>query len=135
MGWTTPTDRATSYVAAAADWNIIEDNLTYLYGDIGWTTITPFSNSWVAGTNTPRFRRQGNLVSMQGNMTSGTIGAVTAFTLPVNYRPNPIGGSNLQIPCASNLTLGIMVILGTGVVQARVGSNVGFEIDCTFDIT
>ena len=40
MPWTSPTDRSTGYTVTSVDWNIVEDNLTYLYGDSSWTVPT-----------------------------------------------------------------------------------------------
>ena len=47
MGWTTPTDRTTGYTVTAADWNVVEDNLTFLYGDAVWTNVSVFTHSRV----------------------------------------------------------------------------------------
>lgn len=54
--------------------------------DSDWITISSFSNSWVAGSVTPAYRKVGNRVQLRGRITSGTANT-TAFTLPATYRP------------------------------------------------
>lgn len=54
--------------------------------DSDWITISSFSNSWVAGSIAPAYRKIGNRVQLRGRITSGTAGG-TAFTLPAGYRP------------------------------------------------
>jgi hypothetical protein len=66
-------------VLTAAQMNQIGD-------DSGWITISSFSNSWVAGSIAPAYRKVGNRVQLRGRVTSGTAN-VTAFTLPAGYRP------------------------------------------------
>ena len=54
--------------------------------DSDWITITSFSNSWVAGSIAPAYRKVGNRVQLRGRITSGTANT-TAFALPAGYRP------------------------------------------------
>jgi hypothetical protein len=128
MPYTTTTDRATGYVPTAADWNIIEDNLTYLYGDVAWTNVSVFTNSWVAfgaPEFAPGFRLVGNRVYLRGCLKTGTPGNA-AFTLPAGYRPT----ATCQFAVASNAALGIVQIGSSGVVTpTAVGSTVSFFLD------
>jgi hypothetical protein len=87
MGWTTPTDRATGYVVSATDWNIVEDDLSFLYGDTGWTNVASFTNSWGAGSPAPAYMLIGRVVYLRGTLTAGTANTA-AFTLPSGYRPS-----------------------------------------------
>jgi hypothetical protein len=114
MGWTTPTDRSTGYVVSATDWNVVEDNLTFLYGDTGWTTVASFSNSWGATASAPAYILLGRIVYLRGAMTAGTANT-TAFTLPAGYRPSLAS----SFMCSQNGgTSGIIVNLSTtGAVQ------------------
>jgi hypothetical protein len=128
MPYTTTTDRTTGYVVTAVDWNILEDNSTYLYGDTAWTNVAVFTNSWVS-SGSPSFaaagyRLVGNRVYLRGAIKTGTIG-LAAFTLPVGYRPT----ATLQVPCQSNNAYGSVQIASTGVVTPNVGSNVSFWLD------
>ena len=99
MPWTTPTDRATGYVPTATDWNVIEDNLAYLYGDAGWTAVSAFTNGWGASASTPGFILLGRVVHLRGALTAGTAGTA-AFTLPAGYRPTQQGA----YLCSNNAT-------------------------------
>lgn len=90
MGWTTPTDRSTAYTVTAADWNIVEDDLSFLYGDTGWTNVSAFTNSWTTGGLSPAYILIGRVVYLRGNIQSGTANTA-AFTLPSGYRPSMNG--------------------------------------------
>lgn len=130
MGWTTPTDRATGYTPSSTDWNIIEDDLTFLYGDTGWTNVSTFTNSWANfSTYTTRFRLIGNLVVIDGAVTGGTIGS-PAFTLPAGYRPT----QTQNFAAASNSLFGYFSVNTTGTVVPVAGSNVWFTLDCSFAV-
>lgn len=130
MPWTTPTDRTTGYTVTAADWNIVEDDLLYLYGDTGWTTISTFSGTWtaVAGTGVG-YIRTGNVVSLRGMIQSGTINTA-AFTLPVGYRPS----TQLNFGTVANGAFGSIVISGAGVFTPATGATTNFSIACTFNV-
>ena len=87
MGWTTPVDtRATGYTVSATDWDQVQDNLLFLFGDAAWTTVSAFTNSWVAG-QTVRYILLGRVVYLDGWIQTGT-GNTAAFTLPAGYRPS-----------------------------------------------
>jgi len=58
--------------------------------DSDWITISSFSNSWVAGSVTPAYRKVGNRVQLRGRITNGTGTSTTAFTLPAGYRPTTV---------------------------------------------
>lgn len=87
MPWTAPVDRATGYVPTATDWNALEDNETFLYGDAGWTAVTVFLGTWAAGSPAPAYMLIGRVVYLRGVLTSG-VAATNAFTLPAGYRPS-----------------------------------------------
>ena len=98
MPWTTPTDRATGYVVTATDWNIVEDNLTYLYGDTAWTNVITFTNSWHDRFCAPLHPRSGTgRLSYEERYQVGTANTA-AFTLPAGYRPSQAQ----QFTCALN---------------------------------
>jgi hypothetical protein len=118
MTWTTTTDRTTGYVVTAADWNIVEDDLAYLYGDTGWTTMSSFTNSWTAG-QTVRYILLGRVVYLDGWVGSGTA-ATAAFTLPAGYRPS----SNRAYTGAVGTTAANTVTIGTdGTVKPSTTAN------------
>ena len=76
-----------------------------------WVTVSSFSNSWVAfgaGWSTPRYRKIGDIVYVQGMIKDGTSG-LACFTLPVGFRPT-------EIQVFHSTT-------STGVVRMDVGSN------------
>jgi len=130
MPWTTPTDRATGYVVTAVDWNIIEDNLTFLYGDVAWTNMAGFTNSWTAvvSPNVPRYRLVGSLVTIQGAVTGGTV-TTAIITLPAGYRPSQtvvFGTSN------GGSTYAAISITSAGVVTQTAGTNTNLHLSCTF---
>lgn len=125
MGWTTPTDRSTGYVVTASDWNIVEDDLAFLYGDTGWTRVT-YTNSWVdQGTDqVVGYRKIGTHVQLRGTMKSGTINTA-AFTLPSGYRPP----ATLPFAVASNGAFGVLLVDSGGVVTPQIGSNLNFAVN------
>lgn len=89
MSWTAPSGHvwATGEIVTAANMNTyIANDLTFLYGDTGWTAPT-FTNSWANFSGFAcGFRLVGTRVALKGTMQSGTWGSV-AFTLPAGYRP------------------------------------------------
>lgn len=128
MGYTTPTDRTTTYTVTAVDWNILEDNSTFLFGDTTWTNVASFTNSWTS-VQTPRFILLGRIVYLNGVITGGTI-ATTAFTLPVGYRPS----ASCLLAASSNNAFANMLITSAGLVQPHTGSTTNFSVDCTFTV-
>ena len=120
MGWTTPTDRTTGYTVTAADWNIVEDDLSFLYGDTGWTNVSAFTNSWVAGSVAPAYILIGRVVWLRGDIQSGTAGTV-AFTLPSGYRPS----AQMVYPAniSGGVTVNQIVIASTGTVILATSSH------------
>ena len=129
MPWTAPTDRTTGYTVTAVDWNIVEDDLTFLYGDTSWTAVSGFTNSWVAlgSPFVPRYRLVGSLVTMQGRIGSGTINTA-AFTLPSGYRPT----QTIVVATDANGAYAQFGITAAGVVTPSIGSTSNFSIYCTF---
>lgn len=93
------------------------------------TPVSVFANSWVNfDTDRPaRYSLDRGWVSLTGIIKSGTIGAVTAFTLPLGYRPTSVNG--LVFPVVSNGAFGRADVFSTGAVQAVTGSNVYFSLD------
>lgn len=129
MGWTTPTDRTTGYVPTATDWNIIEDDLTFLYGDTGWTSVSGFTNSWTsnAAPQVARYRLVGSMVTMQGSIGAGTLNTA-AFTLPAGYRPT----ETVVFVTDSNAAFGRFSITAAGVVMPITGATTNVQMCCTF---
>jgi hypothetical protein len=128
MGYTTTTDRTTGYQPTAVDWNILEDNSTFLYGDIGWTTVASFTNSWTS-VQTPRYILIGRVVYLNGVITGGTI-ATTAFTLAAGYRPS----ASCLLAASSNNAFANILITSAGLVQPHTGSTTNFSVDCSFTV-
>lgn len=52
--------------------------------DTGWTNVT-LVNGWSGGGSTPRYRRVGRVVYIEGMVSGGT--SNTIFTLPAGFRP------------------------------------------------
>ena len=99
--------------------------------EIGATDEPAFANSWVnfgAGQVTAAFRKlPTGEVYMKGFLKDGTITS-EAFTLPVGYRP----AANIGFAVRSNALFGIVIITSAGLVIPNVGSNVNFEVSCSF---
>lgn len=132
--WTTPVDQSTGHVVTATEYNTeIEDDLSFLYGDTGWTNMTSFSGTWAAGGVQPRYMIIGRFVTIQGQISSGTINTA-AFTLPSGYRPS----ENLTFAAAVNpgasATFGAFTVASTGVITPQVGTTTNFCINCTFAV-
>jgi hypothetical protein len=91
--------------------------------------VTSFSNSWVNfDTDRPaRYWKIGDTVFLTGIIKSGTVGSVTALTLPAGYRP--VSANGLVFAVVSNGAFGRADVFNTGVVQAVTGSNVYFSLD------
>lgn len=92
-----------------------------------------FENSWVnygGAEQVARFTKDdAGVVHVQGLVKSGTIGNVPIFTLPSDYRPD----APLKFATVSNWLFGsVEVTHTTGRVQAQVGSNTWFSINCSF---
>jgi hypothetical protein len=133
--------RASTGLIAPATWgdvvnddlNALETSITtingeiaILNGDASWTTITAFSNGWVAGTFTPAYKKVGTRVWFKGQIKSGTVGSVTAFTMPTNYITAQTG----NFPVYSNGAFGALnVFVTTGVIQVGNGSNVSVSLE------
>lgn len=127
MGWTTPTDRSTGYVVSAADWNIVEDDLAFLYGDTAWTAVTAFANSWVnygAPYYSAAYRKVGTRVYVRGMIKSGTINTA-AFTLPTGYRP----ASTAVFAVDSGGAFGVVGVDSSGNVTVSTGVNTFTSLD------
>lgn len=82
--------------------------------DSGWITMSGFTNSFTAGTATPRYRLLGNDVILDGELfrtsAPGT-SELTAFTLPVGYRPlSTVAFTTLTF---GSLTQPTMVVIAT----------------------
>ena len=58
-----------------------------------WTTITAFTNSWVAGSPVPQYMKDSRgIVHCRGIIQSGTASTI-AFTFPVGFRPYAASGT------------------------------------------
>lgn len=72
-----------------ADSGGVKANGEIIWHDTGWTAAT-LQNSWTiyTGRRTPRYRKIGDEVFVEGEVDGGTITAgTTVFTLPSGYRP------------------------------------------------
>jgi len=90
-------------------------------------------NSWVNFDTTREARYwldQEGVVHLSGMLSTGTVG-LTAFTLPVGYRPDFVDATNdrLNFAVSSNSAFGVLQVLNTGAVIPAVGSNVFFALD------
>jgi len=92
--------------------------------DSGWTTISSFNNSWVAGTVAPSYRLIGSVVYLRGAISSGT-GLATAFTLPSGYRPS----TTIALPTVNGSGTAIQIAISTGgaVTPNVTGTNVSLD--------
>lgn len=88
-----------------------------------FTTVTPFTNGWVAGSSAPGyFKDEFGIVHLRGAIKSGTT-SVAAFTLPTGYRPAVtvvfpvIDGANLVAQCS--IDTGGVVTLWTTTANAQ----------------
>lgn len=138
MGWTTPVDtRATGYTVGAPDWDAVQDNLLFLYGDTGWTTAIVSGLNWSAGSPAPRFMLQGRTVHMQG-LVSGAAGATTGttlFTLPAGYQPT-VNLFFATCSGASGASYGLLEITSGGAVSLFQGTaaNSSVSLCCSFSV-
>ena len=70
--------------------------------DSDWITVGTFTNSWVAGSRAPQYRKVGTRVTIIGIIQS-------AFTLPAAYRPT----SNVVFPTCSNAGVSNTIQVGS----------------------
>ncbi len=90
-----------------------------------WTAPT-LENSWVVfggGFQPPEYRLVNGKVELRGLMKNGTIGAVTAFTLP--WGPP----ESIVFDTDSNNAHGGGRIFSSGIVQAVIGNNAWFSFE------
>lgn len=101
-------------------------------GSVGAAGQPAFQNGWVnfgAPWQGLRFWKDPmGLVHIEGLVKSGTVGAVPVFTLPAGFRP----AANLGFATLSNGAFGSIAVLPNGEVQAAIGSNVSFSLNCSF---
>ena len=98
-----------------------------------WTNVT-FQNGWSnygAPFQTVQYRLIGDEVKVRGLMKGGTIGAVSAFTLPAGYWPPAV----LQVPAQAAGTFAWFSIDIAGQVRPEAGSNAAFNVNCSFSVT
>jgi hypothetical protein len=129
VAWSTPVIHATGDVVSASDWNVGSNDLSYLYGDTSWTSVS-YTNSWVdygIGFQPVVFRKFGTRVAVRGRMKSGTLSAA-AFTLPSGYRPP----TTCDFAVASNGAFGLIDVSSAGVVTPIGGSNTYYCLDGVF---
>jgi hypothetical protein len=97
-----------------------------------WTAVT-FQNSWVdfgATYQSVEYRKVNDLVEVRGFMKSGTL-AVTAFTLPVGFRPP----AAFQIPSLGGGVFSKIIVQSDGDVIPSGGSNTYFSTVFSFSIS
>lgn len=131
MAWTVPRTWAVGDPGTSSDLNVyVRDNTSFLYGDTAWTTVLSFNNGWSAGAITPRYRRTGTIVEINGSVTGGTL-ALNAFVLPAgppSYRPT----AQVHKATSSNNAFGMFFVDTGGNVIPQVGSTTAVFLDCTF---
>lgn len=132
MSWVTPILHSVGDVLSAGDWNIGSNDLTFLYGDAGWTTPTltsPWVNAGVSPLVSLGFRKVGTRVVMRGSISGGSLGS-TAFTMPTGYLPT----GNVRLPAASAGAYAQVNITAAGAVIPTTGSTASFGFDgVTYD--
>lgn len=88
-----------------------------------WTNVS-FQNGWGVfggGWQACRYRKVGDVVQLQGLMSSGTVGIATpAFTLPSGFRPT----LSELFPTVANGAIGRINVGTDGAVSSDFGSNV-----------
>lgn len=97
-----------------------------------WIAPT-LTNSWVnlGSSNTAAgYRKRFGMTEIRGTIASGTLTAA-AFTLPVGYRP-PITEWRSIV---SNYAFGAFYVHPIGWVVPHIGSNVWFDLTCSFQST
>lgn len=120
MIWETDTNQVHIYDLATTTWLLV-------YEDTGYTTPT-LGSSWAAFGGAfvaPRYCRVNGFTELDGEMASGTTGAV--FTLPAGYRP---GTSKVFAPASGN-GIAIITITTAGVVSVTTlvgGSNTSVSL-------
>lgn len=100
--------------------------------DTGWTT--PALTTWNQGTPSTQYRRQGNLVLLQGEF-SGAPTSGTLFILPSGYRPtiakqftSANSGGVCLVQIAVNGTISVTFLTGNALTWASV-DGINFTID------
>lgn len=94
-----------------------------------WLTPT-FLNGWInwfVGQQEAKYRKEsGNIVRIDGNIKSGTIGQ-PAFVLPVGYRP-----MTTKYFAATGSASGRLLVRPNGEVVPELGDNTFYAIHATF---
>jgi len=108
-------------------------------GETSWVTVTAFTNGAAASTgpsdgNGVRYRKSngGKIVEVEGWLTPTSTSGLTAFTLPVGYRPS--GYANMLL-VANDGALGNVVFSTDGTVKTDLGgvSSVYIRASLTLD--
>lgn len=127
MAWTTPPVFTVGEVATSSNMNILGSDLSFLYGDVTWTPITAFTNSWTAGAVAPAYIALGRTACLRGIVTGGAANQV-AFTLPTGYRPS----AQYNYATLANGAFAAGIVATTGAVTPSVGSTTSFWLDIVF---
>lgn len=136
MAWTTPRTWVDGEVETASLMNThVRDNLSFLFGDTAWQSVSTYFNSWaeydLTGAYGPvRYRRHMQLTTIQGLVRLGTL-AATAFTLPVGYRPSRTLILSSR-DAAGATSYNELRIDASGNVIPYVGNNTWFSVAATF---
>jgi hypothetical protein len=95
-----------------------------------WIAMAPLTNGWVAygaPYQTPRYRKIGDIVYVEGWMKSGTVGQV-CYTLPVGFRPT----ATTQFVTASQGAVARIGVDATGAFFPAAGGSSDFILNCSF---
>lgn len=127
----------TAWGAEIADSDLNATTITRVTSLTGYTTVSTvqnnwqtlsLANGWVAwgvGHVTPRYRRNGVIVEVQGLAKNGPIGGDIG-SLPVGYRPT---GGTLIFTALTGAGLGRVDVMTNGAIVPQGGSNDYFSLD------
>lgn len=97
-----------------------------------WTAM-PLNNNWVnAPTYVTQYRKIGDMVHVRGRLYNGTM-LVTAFTLPVGFRPpTALEFAVASADAGGNWIFGLLQLQTDGQCYPRAGTNVAMTTNFSF---
>lgn len=88
-------------------------------GDSGWQTLSLINGWTVGGTETPQYRKIGNVIYFRGAIVKNTGATEVCAVLPVGFRPN----QQVRFPVTSNTTIILVGIINTDGEISMLASN------------